>query len=562
MEKIKNKYYDSCRLVNEQEKNVCKTFSAKMNSSDEEINKAHDNLLKYRSQAENHAQQYKSEIFKVNKILEDNEKRYKLVMEKFSCNEESRIFFVKCNMEKFSKVYEEFTIISFDFLNKLNNTLVEIKIDEDIKFFNEKFRPKEKESRLIKEEFVSYEVYKKSMEIQFIKDSLGSDLIINENYITSSGKPSSRKSSENNKTNEAEDYEILNETHGYSEKYQLVLVEGFIKQLLGQQEIEVDSMARVMDVLYNNPLFYTIFIDFVLKDKKNLFIKFSNYHNLQHFANILNTISLNLDNVENENYDLNFAIIFISERTFYQNGDDKIYLCALLSRNKLYANRSFWLDLIELKLARRIEEQLNRTEKTNHTRMSDKDLFSNIGSKFKNLFNKEKDHRTSRLIKNYELLPQSKKVNIDKLATTELSSIIKEFIPHFANFSFEITEAIDMIIELSTKYKIPKEKISYYVTMLNSSVFTIKTKLPNQTVKSKKTTLNLAKSNDYKLLLISNAFNYLRVQDALNIMPVSKSCYRSISRKIYKKILMSKNDIPLNVRLGIWKSILRIVNYY
>ena len=41
--------------------------------------------------------------------------------EKLRANEESRIFFIKCSMEKFSKLYEEFAISSFDFINvKIN----------------------------------------------------------------------------------------------------------------------------------------------------------------------------------------------------------------------------------------------------------------------------------------------------------------------------------------------------------------------------------------------------------------------------------------------------------
>jgi hypothetical protein len=116
-EKIRNKYYESCKIVQEQEKLVCKTFSGKIITTDEEINNAHDNLLKFKSQADNNAQLYKYEIIKFNKIIEDNERKYIGIIEKFKVNEESKIFFLKCNMEKFSKIYEEFTICAFDFLN-------------------------------------------------------------------------------------------------------------------------------------------------------------------------------------------------------------------------------------------------------------------------------------------------------------------------------------------------------------------------------------------------------------------------------------------------------------
>ena len=160
-----------------------------------------------------------------------------------------------------------------------------------------------------------------------------------------------------------EDFEVINEYQFYSEKYQQNLISEFLRQLFSDQEIQAESMSRFMEVLYENQYFSKNFIDMILIDRKNLFIKLTNYNNLQHFGNILNTISLNLDNVQNENYDLNFAIIFIAERTFcYIKKDEnliKVYLSAILSKNKLYSTRSFWIELIELKLGRRIDRVLN-----------------------------------------------------------------------------------------------------------------------------------------------------------------------------------------------------------
>ena len=55
---------------------------------------------------------------------------------------------------------------------------------------------------------------------------------------------------------------------------------------------------------------------------------------MQHFANLLNSILINLDNQEIENYELNFAIIYIAERSFYfdEISGNKFYLCAILSK--------------------------------------------------------------------------------------------------------------------------------------------------------------------------------------------------------------------------------------
>jgi len=216
-----------------------------------------------------------------------------------------------------------------------------------------------------------------------------------------------------------DDFEFISESHFYSEKFQHNLIEIFLKQLYSEKEIEVDSMAKIMDILYNNSSFSKTFIDFILKDRKNLFIYFGNFNNLQHFANILNSISLNLENCHSENFELNFAIIFIAERTFYVDlkKNAKTYLCAVLSKNKLFATRSFWIELIELKLSRRIQEQLSRFDKNESypgfskneflsgnsrnefQQDSNKNLFSNIGSKLKNIFN----NRDNPLVNNLSL---------------------------------------------------------------------------------------------------------------------------------------------------------------
>jgi hypothetical protein len=117
LEKKKLKYYESCKLIVEHEKSVCRTFSGKINSTDEEINNANDLLLKIKSQAENSGQLYKYEISTLNKVYDDNEEKYKKVLHKMEITEENRIHFIKSNMEKFSKLFEEFTLSAFDFLN-------------------------------------------------------------------------------------------------------------------------------------------------------------------------------------------------------------------------------------------------------------------------------------------------------------------------------------------------------------------------------------------------------------------------------------------------------------
>ncbi len=140
------------------------------------------------------------------------------------------------------------------------------------------------------------------------------------------------------------------------------LIDEFITNMFKENEISIEEIGKIMEILYGNITTSQIFVDkIILKEKKNLSIKFLNFNNLTHFSNILITISLNADTIENENYDINFAIIFIAERTFfYKDEHTKIYLCALLARNKLYSSRKYWMDLMELKINRKIDNQVKK----------------------------------------------------------------------------------------------------------------------------------------------------------------------------------------------------------
>lgn len=117
LEKIRQKYYESCRIVQEQEKLACKGISGKLMSNNNQFEKTHDLLLKYKGQKESSGMLYNYELNKVNKILEENEKYYNDLMAKVRSNEESKIFFIKCHMEKYAKIIKEYNGVLDEFQN-------------------------------------------------------------------------------------------------------------------------------------------------------------------------------------------------------------------------------------------------------------------------------------------------------------------------------------------------------------------------------------------------------------------------------------------------------------
>ena len=146
----------------------------------------------------------------------------------------------------------------------------------------------------------------------------------------------------------------------------------------------------------------------------------------------------------------------------------------------------------------------------------------------------------------------------DKISCHETINVVNEFIPHFANFNFDVSEAIDIIVELSSKYNFPKEKISYFVTKLNSNIFTIKNKFKPQ--QNKGTTNNkINKFFDTKFNAINHSLKYLDTKDYMSILLSNNNYYKKFSRILFKNILLKKKDLPLNVRLNIWKNILCVV---
>lgn len=147
----------------------------------------------------------------------------------------------------------------------------------------------------------------------------------------------------------------------------------------------------------------------------------------------------------------------------------------------------------------------------------------------------------------------------EKICCHETISVINEFIPHFANFNFDVSEAIDIIVELSSKYNFPKEKISYFVTKLNSNIFTIKNKLkPHQNRGF--TNSKISKFYDSKFMSLTHSIKFIQTSDYLSLMLMNKNYNNKFSRIFFKNILLKKKDLPLDIRLNIWKNILNVVS--
>lgn len=416
----------------------------------------------------------------------------------------------------------------------------------------------------------------------------------------------------------------------------------FLEKLYSEVEVSVDSIGQIINYVnsdyssnpnknsvVSNLNFSKIFIDLIIGSRKSLTLLFKNFNNLKHFSNILNTISINIDNVNSENYDLNFAIIYIAGRSFFRDESvestdskrfDKYYLSALLSQNKLYHTKSFWTDLIELKIARKVEESMTKRQSlkkkvdtgaaltsqiglssvpfstttkdyntnfnysmysTNTTSSgSNNSIIGSMGSKLKGLFKGNRQstkHKESRDLSNASMYNPNRMLDytknrvdtaeLDSVGYIEASAVLREFIFHFANFSLDITDGMNIIVEIASKYNFPKERISLYVTLLNSNSFTIKNKLP-QAFKPKRTKEDYLNSRtgiyalssyERKLEFIISAGKYFQLDSIINLFTLNKECSKVVMNKTLSYILKSLKPTDSEYRIKIWKCLLNTV---
>ena len=227
----------------------------------------------------------------------------------------------------------------------MNSSIHDINIDEDIKLLNEKNKfLNENNIRFPRDEFQNYDIFRRNMEA--LNNHSSNSTMISDNspkFIHG----------------DSDDFEIIS-SEQYSENYHNRIIKEFLKNIYLEKEISTDEVTKLIELIQECLSVAQLLIDkIIFKEKKNLYIKFGNFNNLNHFANIMNTISLTIDDVNKEYFDLNFAIIYIAERSFFTiDNIKKIYLCALLSKNKIYSSRKFWIELIDIKINKKIDDQI------------------------------------------------------------------------------------------------------------------------------------------------------------------------------------------------------------
>ena len=534
LERAKTNYYKEAYYTKEDiESNDFKEniFNGEKNSESLDI------LIKNKMRVKIYESIYYYEIARYNINIDNLNKEYDAAIEQVKTSEKNRINFIKSSIDKYRNYYEKYIKNINDYLFIIENFISQNICEKDEKFWiNEISRYKKNdEYRIPNEKFESFNEY--------IEKSNKEDKNNNELFNCSN----------------IQDIVILTKLDQKGEK---IFINEVIDDLIKEEEIALDKLAILIELFESNKNdTKQLFLDSII-DKKKTSIKFSNLKNLEHLSNLISYISLKEDSIFKGKFELNFKIIYIAERIYYQNKakNNKVYLCAILSKNKYFRTKQFWRNVIELKLAHKLSDHIERLRNVTLPEEKKKGILNKLGdaiginnnaniSKF-SLLSKS---RILPLIKYYNEIEPTKIPFIDKMATQEISTIIRESIQNSSNFNFPPDICLDLVAKLTEEYKISKENISFFVLYANICSCTVRKRLPN----NKKTysdifnPLKKVDENVKKIKILAYTIPYLTNIDYYNLLLCSKLCNKKLRKKIYSHILLQENTSK-DVRLNIW----------
>ena len=533
LDNSKNNYYHSSYESNQSD---VKEIKNSIFRGENDVNTKRDNFIRNKMIARNDEFIYKYEVAKYNKNIAEYNDEYNLLIDNILNLEKTKVHFVNSLLNKFKKYLNDYVKMINNFINEIDKFSSKEIVDQEIKLQSKYFtkyrdeKKDKKESRIPKINYMSYQSYL-------------------DKYKPNNEQLSSLKDT------------IINPRLKLDENALNGMMKEFVNNLLEENDIGQEKVANILELLYYPNYDAGKKLLNYLNEKRGMSsIVFLNLKNLEYLANILGFISLHENDVFKEQFELNLKIIFIAERIFYKKKitNDKIYLSALLSKNRYYRTKQFWRNIVELKLANKLDDHIDRLKNLKIKDKQKKGRFSNwFYSDSKKSFLAKT--RIVKLIKNYDSLDSEQIELIEKMASQEMQTIIRENIPIFANFNFPSELCLDLIAELTEEYRVGKDNIKFFVTYFNVSNYTIRKLIPNEkgnSINIYKQFVSISEINK-KLKLFKNIVPFLNFKDYNNLLLCSKLFHKKLSKTIYNYILKQKNLSP-KIRLSIWHNILGI----
>ena len=607
-EEAKNEYINSGKQVtifedkiSQKNKSINSSISISINTISTETDTDEETLKMLKTKFIQNEKKYREIIEDTNMLYIAKNEEYFKIMSKFIENEESKANFFKICVEKYNYYLKNTltisnTIIEYSasVLTKINGKNNNDTFRNDLNIFLVK-----EDTRIDQEKCIDYEIYKAQL-----------CNMINKNRMFL------KEDNNNNRFN------ITLDDIFYSEEKLKKSIfnqeeRSIIEQIFLLDEIDNFKFNKFCAKIKNEKDYAKNFIDIILERYiSTIGVQIVNENNFLKLEKILNNILLN-NSVQKSLFELNFAVAYISEKTFYQdekNPFHKIYLCKLLmDNNPIVKTKQFWLKLLKLKISSTLEnkadkesekifkeEKLIEEKKTKENEENDKlsmstyttssrpSLFEYAGSMVssfwygKNNDDKQKDEIRKKEIYHAIYYSKSKEICLKK---------ITEFSTHFACFCLNSLDVIDIISEITSQYQMTMEekRIKYLIAKINSNMYSIKNAkfykgnkdINDNNMDNKVKYLNKFMNKNYlcgklgknnQSLILLNLMKYLPFKDYINILKVNKATYKLISKILYKNVLMNvdeiipeeiyiKNKIPNvwknpQLRITIWKLLL------
>ena len=562
------------------------------NENSNELKELNNNLSSLKNKFQKYYIEYKDTINITNKLYEVKNKEYFTYLTKLKDTEESKESFMTFFFEKIDNFIKNKIKIIDKFETQINSVIPNQENEKKIKektriLINEQLNnfvlDPEKNLRIKNEEFIEYEVYKTQL-----------SNLINRNRMYL------KEDTKNNRINfnpqEMLINTIIEKKSKKKEEYIFNKEENnLIENIFLLEEIDTFKASQLIEKIKNNFEYGQNMIDKVLERyTSSIGVQVLNEKNFIKYAKMINAVLLNKE-IQKDLFEINFAVIYIAEKTFYQKEENpfyKRYLCKLISElNENIRTKEFWNKLLEIRIQVTIDEEaknktkkifniekkkkmdeINKNKKNNNNEInneknidkkkSNKKLFGfGIPDIVGNLFNRENNNMTQE----EKELKEKEKIRKQEIYTEIYPKItydvvfrlIKDFLVHFSCFCVKSYDVIDIISNLVNKYKIigEEKKIKYFMAIFNSNMYSIKNTnfriINNDDMITTESRINKFMNQNYlkgnanknnKILIILNSMKYLPFSEYINILLLNKSTYNLIIKTLYSNLLINIDE--------------------
>jgi len=578
IEKYKHSYFDASKVMIEQEKKM------------KEKNKNKEMINKYENISEGQKQIYKEELNKFNEILDEEEEEYKNIIGNYSNEYQRKInLLIEC-MILFKNFGKNILDKYKEMLTNVERSIPIINVKADTEYFKQDINyTNENKRRFIKEDFLDYELLKKSIEqngeeeneentnkIYFENNSISMKNVISKYNITYE---KSLKVINLGKINEEE------EEIEYDEENKKL--NSYIKELLTNEQ-ELSKEKYVFLLRHINDKEIINFTDILMTYYKgNKFVKIKNLENLKLFSSILNII-INCSFNNKDLFYICFIALFISEKTIFftkSNLLKRYYLCKLLPKKTtttLFSSNNFWTELINVNIAM-LADVLTKKEVEKREKINELNKNSGMFTKVKNMFVNKKDLENQK-IENEILYNQIYNEKLPNFCV----KILNDYLRHFSNFDFDPKKASEIIVDMSIKYKFDQSYVTYFIAELNSNMCAnLKQKKMNEEEYINENNNNNTNNNSFsidddkvnvdyeilyrnkldkkiskhvinpKLRICIRCIKYLQLEELPNLLSANKLYNKTLTKIIYKNLLIRYGkELDISKHILIWRIIL------